>query len=201
VSRWRVKSFSAEMAENWCSMATRLTSMPLEPVESTGAEWGRIADMPPTTPSSHDGPSGKPFPLSLTARVLLLTRIWGTFALVGAGVRRAGLAATVDRLADLSDTPKYPVELLSHAVTRGLRVGPWRPRCLYRSLVLYALLRKQGESAELVIGLRPSARTPDAHAWVEIGGRDVGPWPGMWGAVELTRLPGRIVGDGGQTDA
>jgi hypothetical protein len=53
--------------------------------------------------------------------------------------------------------------------------------------VLYTLLREQGEAAELVIGIPAAARTSDAHAWVELGGRDVGPRPGSLGATELTR--------------
>jgi len=79
--------------------------------------------------------------------------------------------------------------LLSRAVSRGLRIGPWRPRCLLRSLVLYRLLREQGVDAQLVIGLPDRASSPDAHAWVEVDGRDVGPWPGRKGYEELTRYP------------
>ena len=55
--------------------------------------------------------------------------------------------------------------------------------------MLYRLLRRQGDPAELVIGLPASPRDKDAHAWVELDGRDVGPFPGRNGHVELARYP------------
>jgi hypothetical protein len=58
---------------------------------------------------------------------------------------------------------------------------------LFSALVLYRLLRAQGDRAELVIGLPSDARTKDAHAWVELDGVDVGPPPGRSGHLELTR--------------
>jgi hypothetical protein len=56
-------------------------------------------------------------------------------------------------------------------------------------MVLYTLLRDQGVAAELVIGLPTHGTSTDAHAWVEVAGRDVGPHPGSLGAAELTRFP------------
>jgi hypothetical protein len=56
-------------------------------------------------------------------------------------------------------------------------------------LVLFRLLREQGEQAELVIGLLPNAPNQRAHAWVELDGRDVGPPPGRFGHEEMARLP------------
>jgi hypothetical protein len=76
---------------------------------------------------------------------------------------------------------------LSYAVDRSLLRGPFEPRCLTRSLVLLRLLRAQGDDAELVIGLPESPENKYAHAWVEIGGIDVGPSPGRGRHQELAR--------------
>jgi hypothetical protein len=78
---------------------------------------------------------------------------------------------------------------LSSAVHKSLRLGNRRPRCLVNALVLFRLLREQGEQAELVIGLLPNAPNQRAHAWVELDGRDVGPPPGRFGHEEMARLP------------
>jgi hypothetical protein len=86
-------------------------------------------------------------------------------------------------------TAVWPVPMLSRAVDRCLIWGPVRTRCLIRAMVLYRLLRRQGAPAQVVIGLQPAAATPDAHAWVEIDGRDVGPSPGRSGHDELARYP------------
>jgi hypothetical protein len=53
--------------------------------------------------------------------------------------------------------------------------------------VLYRLLRSRGEPAELVIGLPREPKDKDAHAWVELDGRDVGPPPGKAGHEQLAR--------------
>lgn len=46
----------------------------------------------------------------------------------------------------------------------------YRPTCLPRSLVLWHMLRRQGEPAELHIGVRRIDGDFNAHAWVEQGG-------------------------------
>jgi len=78
--------------------------------------------------------------------------------------------------------------VLSGAVDRSLRLGPFRTRCLFGALVLYRLLREQGDPAELVIGLPEEARDQAAHAWVELGGFDLGPPPGRGTHTELARF-------------
>ena len=82
---------------------------------------------------------------------------------------------------------RRPPLRLANAVDRTLRLGRRRPTCLVSSLVLFRLLRAQGDAAELVIGLPASPRDKDAHAWVELEGTDVGPPPGRNGHVELAR--------------
>jgi hypothetical protein len=85
--------------------------------------------------------------------------------------------------------PPAAPERLGRTVTRVLAVGPYRARCLHTSFVHYAMLHGRGETAELVIGLPERPESKDAHAWVEIDGRDVGPPPGRGSHVELARYP------------
>jgi hypothetical protein len=119
----------------------------------------------------------------------LAARVLARYGAVVVGLRRRPLPELV---ADLgapraTRTAVDPPARLRRAVDGVLRIGPWRPRCLPRALVLYRLLREQGVHAELVIGLPSSARDHAAHAWVEIDGRDVGPFPGGRGHRELVR--------------
>jgi len=86
-------------------------------------------------------------------------------------------------------TNRQPPRVLSGAVDRSLRLGPFRTRCLFGALVLFRLLREQGDPVELVIGLPADARDHAAHAWVELGGIDLGPPPGRGNHSELARFP------------
>jgi hypothetical protein len=129
-------------------------------------------------------------PLSLRAKTALALRIWALLARVLVGLRREPLPAFVARLG-AADSPRrdhHSAAKLSHAVDRSLRIGNRRPRCLVNALVLYRLLREQDDDAELVIGLPARPTDKDAHAWVELGGVDVGPPPGRSGHEELARF-------------
>jgi hypothetical protein len=128
-------------------------------------------------------------PLTLPGKIALLCLVWATAAHVRVGLWRQPLPELVAALGTPTRRKHRPVALLSRAVSRGLRIGPWHPRCLIRSLVLYRLLRAQGDPAELILALPRHATSHDAHAWVELGGRDVGPLPGGQGYEELTRYP------------
>lgn len=130
-----------------------------------------------------------PVPLPLSAKVGLLLRTWFTAARVWLLLRRRPVAVVADTLGGLSTRPRQPIRLLNRAVDRSLRIGTHQPRCLIRSLVLYSLLRSQGDEAELVIGMPEVATSSDAHSWVELDGRDVGPLPGSRGYAELARYP------------
>jgi Transglutaminase-like superfamily len=130
--------------------------------------------------------------LTLRQKGRLAWRIWSRFALVVVAVRRRPLPAVVASLAQskgLARQDPHRPATLSRAVYRSLRIGSHRPRCLFNALVLFRLLREQGEAAELVIGLLPEATDQRAHAWVELDGRDVGPPPGRYGHEEIARLP------------
>lgn len=128
--------------------------------------------------------------LSLRVKTELAIRIWVLLARVVVGLRREPLPALVARLGRPSREPagRLAPERLSRAVDRSLRVGGRRPRCLVNALVLYRLLREQGDEAELVVGLPARPVDKDAHAWVELGGVDVGPPPGRSGHEELARF-------------
>jgi Transglutaminase-like superfamily len=127
--------------------------------------------------------------ISPLTRLGLLARVWITAARVQIALRRWALPELVDRFAVPSQRDRVSPSLLSAAVSRGLRIGRWHPRCLTRSLVLYLMLREQGDPAELIIGLRDQSTTHGAHAWIELRGRDIGPLPGGRGYQEMSRYP------------
>jgi hypothetical protein len=113
-------------------------------------------------------------------KAALAVRIWSRFVVVRALLRRMPLPALVGRVGRPPRRARHPLPhaLLSRAVNRCLHLGSRRPTCLVSSLVLFRLLREQGDDPEVVIGLPGAARSKDAHAWVELGGIDVGPPPG-----------------------
>jgi hypothetical protein len=118
-----------------------------------------------------------------------VARILLAYTVVRVQVGRTALPALVDRLTPPSATPRrrYPAAWLGTAVNRALRYVSRDPTCLWRSLVLFRLLRAQGDPAVLVIGLPDRPVDERAHAWVELEGRDVGPPPGRGEHVELAR--------------
>ena len=130
-------------------------------------------------------------PMSVWAKAVLAIRIWWTYAIVLTVERRYPLPQVTERLASPGGRPRsrvVPVRL-GRIVGRVLRVGGWRPRCLFSALVLFRLLREQGDPAQLVIGMHPDPKTKDAHAWVEVDGIDAGPPPGGRGRRPLARYP------------
>jgi hypothetical protein len=70
------------------------------------------------------------------------------------------------------DQARFSPEQYAWAVEAiAKRVLPDRP-CLTQALALLLLLRRQGYTAELRIGVRPSEdKHLDAHAWIESEGR------------------------------
>lgn len=128
-------------------------------------------------------------PSSSWRRAGLAVEIWATYARVRGAVHRRPLPELIDELAQAPDRrlESAPADL-SAAVDRRLTFGRRKPTCLVSALVLFRLLRRRGQAAELVIGLREHAVTQEAHAWVELEGRDVGPAPGRNGHVQLARF-------------
>jgi len=124
-------------------------------------------------------------------RLGLALRVVSGWATVSALVRIHPLPKLADRLSRPRRRRRRRLApgILSRAVDRRLRIGRYRPRCLIGALVLYRLLRAQGDPAVLVIGLSEAGDGPDAHAWVELGGADAGPPPGRAGHVAMARFP------------
>jgi hypothetical protein len=126
--------------------------------------------------------------LGFLSKVRMTLHIWRCYLGVRLGLTRYRLPALVARLSGArGSTSRIPPKRLGQMVGRALRIGPIRPRCLTGSLVLYRLLSEQGDQGELVIGLPRSARDKEAHAWIEIEGRDVGPPPGRGQHSALAR--------------
>ncbi|HYW29475.1 MAG TPA: lasso peptide biosynthesis B2 protein [Gaiellales bacterium] len=129
-------------------------------------------------------------PMPPLRRVRLALRILRTYAAVRRRLAREPLPNLAARFGDVAPHPgdRIPPRQLAWAIDRTLRVGSHRPRCIFNALVMYRLLREQGDPAVLVIGLPKEAMTKDAHAWVEIDGTDVGPPPGRAGHEEMARF-------------
>jgi len=119
-------------------------------------------------------------PLPMTTKLRIAARVWLSFLRVVLRDPREPLPQFVARLGRVAPqrTERIAPIRLKGAVLRILRLGPWRPTCLANALVLYRLLHEQGDPAELVIGLPLAARDHQAHAWVELDGQDLGPFPG-----------------------
>jgi hypothetical protein len=113
-------------------------------------------------------------------KVLLAGRIWCRFILVRVLLQREPLPDVIRRFGCplRRDRRRLSPRLLSRAVDRTLHVGSRRATCLESSLVLFRLLREQGDPGEVVIGLPGVATNKDAHAWVEVDDVDIGPPPG-----------------------
>jgi hypothetical protein len=119
--------------------------------------------------------------MPLTAKAQILLRVWRCFLGITLRDPREPLPDFIARLGRVNGHrgDKISPVRLRRAILRTLHIGPWRPTCLANALVLYRLLREQGDPAELVIGLPREAITHEAHAWVELHGQDLGPFPGV----------------------
>lgn len=128
-------------------------------------------------------------PMPPHAKAALVGRVWWCFGETYLQVRRHPFPQLMQRLQQEPPSITRPLDpkRLGRIVERVLRLGPWHARCLWTALVHYKLLRAQGDDPQLVIGLPREPKDKDAHAWVEIDGRDVGPPPGRSNHEELTR--------------
>ena len=123
--------------------------------------------------------------MAVVRRAALFVRVWAAF--VAVRVDRRPLPEVVANQRTRRRRRRVPPARLSRAVYRSLNIGPLHTRCMWNALVLFRLLRAQGDEAALVIGLPDDATDHSAHAWVEIDGRDLGPYPGRNGHVEMAR--------------
>ena len=129
-------------------------------------------------------------PLGAAEKLRLWFRIVRWYATVRIRTGREPLPRLAARIGHTGPSrgKRIPPRQLAWAVDRTLHIGPRRPRCIFNALVLYRLLREQGDPAELVIGLPRNASDKDAHAWVELDGVDVGPPPGQNGHEPMARF-------------
>ena len=131
--------------------------------------------------------------LDALGKVRLVLLAWESFVRILVWRRRYPLPRLVERIVAEPPHPlpyDLPPPRVGRIVVRSLEVGPFHARCLTNALVDLRLLTRQGEAATLAIGLPERAPTKDAHAWVEIDGRDVGPPPGRGDNDPLVRYPG-----------
>ncbi len=68
--------------------------------------------------------------------------------------------------------PDRIVELAGKILARN--IGPFKPGCFRRSLILFAELRRIGWPARIVFGIREHDDALDGHAWVELDGAGLG---------------------------
>jgi Transglutaminase-like superfamily len=124
------------------------------------------------------------------AKARLWLRIVRWYLVVRIRIGREPLPRLATRIGDAGPvhSERLPPRQLAWAVDRTLRIGRLRPRCIFNALVLYRLLREQGDAAELVIGLPKNPADKSAHAWVELDGVDVGPPPGRSGHEQMARF-------------
>jgi hypothetical protein len=132
--------------------------------------------------------------LGVAVKLILAALTWLEYGRIVARVRRSSLPDLVRRL----ETAPHRVPLppldprhLGRLIFRILNRGPLRPRCLTLALVLFRMLVRQGTEAQLVIGLPPAPSSHEAHAWVEVAGKEIGPPPGRLGHEEMARYGGR----------
>jgi Transglutaminase-like superfamily len=125
----------------------------------------------------------------LAERIRLWLLLWRTYARVRAGIRRPLPELVADLQDPVAGERRQDPRRLSAGVHQAIRIGRRRPTCLMKSLVLFHLLRRQGDDAQLLIGLPANPVNQNAHAWVELDGRVVGPAPGSLGHQPLARYP------------
>ncbi|MDP8931223.1 MAG: lasso peptide biosynthesis B2 protein [Actinomycetota bacterium] len=176
------ESFTTAARQRGVTWMPLLRCLPRAPCEVAGGEeGGRALNVGDGTRHSFRTPAAW--------KVRLAIATWYSLVVVVIGLRLLPLPELVKRLGRKGPRmrPIQEPAWLGHVVWRVLHVGRWRPRCLLTALVFLRLLRLQGRQAEIVIGLPYAPTNRDAHAWIEMGGVDVGPPPGRAGHVELVR--------------
>ena len=116
-------------------------------------------------------------------RALLAALVW--LPLFWLGLRMLGLPRFQAWLHRTSPVPNAAsaamtlpaMQSLGEAVNIAARHTPFPATCLTRSLLLGWLLHRRGVTSDLRIGVRLTAGTLDAHAWVECGGIPVNDKP------------------------
>ena len=117
---------------------------------------------------------------ALSARdKILLVRAAALQAFVVPAVAAAGygkVRAALARLCPLAKPGRDPAARARHIarlVNAAARRSWPRAKCLERSMVLWALLRREGIEGRIRFGVKPGKDKLDAHAWVEVAGEPV----------------------------
>lgn len=136
------------------------------------------------------------FQLSLREWVDMLSAEWAILrALVTLAFRRQGTLLAQNRAETIAPSLQAfeRARELECAVSRAVRYGPLRPKCLARSLALHRLLDRSGvEGSRIRIGVRTVADKLTAHAWVTLGGTILGDDPGFvsrFTEIAITQMP------------
>ena len=98
-----------------------------------------------------------------------------TLCRVGWGLRRRAFPNLLDRLRLREEMPAATpdfVEEASRWVRWAHRLVPLEPNCLLDALAAAALLRRQGFSVPLSIGVKIEQGAFRAHAWLDGGAQD-----------------------------
>jgi hypothetical protein len=127
--------------------------------------------------------------LDLRERLRLAIRVISAYTRVRILLVRRPLPEAVElvKRAPSRRPTVHPPHRLRRAVERTLSPVGIRPRCLFSALTLFRLLCEQGAEPELVIGLLHPSPDHRAHAWIELGGRDVGPHGGRGAHLPVAR--------------
>jgi hypothetical protein len=85
----------------------------------------------------------------------------------------------------LCEAGRLSPERVAYCVELVSRLDPFRPTCLKKALVLYALLSRKGLDVQLMIGAARDGGLLDAHAWLEHQGRIIlgAPTPGRYSTL------------------
>jgi len=107
----------------------------------------------------------------------LFARAWVGLLAVDLSLRVLGYRRTRGLLRGRSDStardPGRAIARVSRAVDAATRRHVYRMTCLRRSLVMQHELRRAGVETELLLGVRRSGESLEAHAWLEVDGTPV----------------------------
>jgi len=96
---------------------------------------------------------------------------------VALALRRLTFPVLLERLRLRDRLPPAPIDTVARAQTdvrRAHRLLPLQPNCLLDSLTAAALVRRQGYSVPLAIGVKKERGEMLAHAWLGTGGTNGG---------------------------
>jgi hypothetical protein len=123
--------------------------------------------------------------LGIGTRLLLAVEVTATYLATRWTLRRMPIEPAIERLRGyrpaaaagngaLTAAERRAARRLARATLATLALLPADSRCLYRSVVLTALLARRSIDSSVVVGVRTDPKF-EAHAWVECCGRPLLP--------------------------